>query len=704
MEHSPEPRTPVPQTDRGHGAANVVMPSADVPPDVVTLARAVAELSRLPLKADLYRRVGELVREAVGDAIVAVQSYDASTNKLEVRALVGVEGLLDGILGAMGGHPVGMTFPLHDDARAGLGSGRLLRLPGGIHNLALGVIPRSICQALEGLVDFSGVFAIGLTTGPDLLGSIGIVPRGRGIQPSSVLIETLARHAAVVLHRRQVVAAWRESDAHYRLLAEHATDVVWTADLSLRFTYVSSSVRSLLGFTPSEMVSLPLRQVLPPSSLALVRSVLAEEMAKERRGRLDTSSQRVLELEALRKDGSPLWVAIRTEFVRDPDGNPVGILGTTNDITDLKRREQERRSLDACAARAKRARCLVSLAGAIGGDLREALSGTGENSGGAVARVLAFAETLVGCAGADGLPRERLDLSALVEDALPLIRRRIPVTTGLSHDATVGLPPVCAHPTALRDALAALAAALWAAVGGDGASIEVRTGMLDVDAAGLARIHLTESLAPGAHVYVDLGLSGSGIADLPDEDAVDRLIDGCGVETTQALVVLLEHGGALQATRDTAERLTLRLLLPFAEDQAGSAMHGWPAGAAGEPVWQLRGTVLVADADAGARWLAQSALESTGMKVVAADSTAAAVKALRENDEVVAIILDGGLPPAGGAAAVPELLGARPGVPVVYCSGFGEETPASMEGIAGLVQKPFLPKILIRAIREQMRR
>ena len=42
----------------------------------------------------MYRRIGELVREAIGDAVVAVQSYDEADGKLTMRALVGVEGIL----------------------------------------------------------------------------------------------------------------------------------------------------------------------------------------------------------------------------------------------------------------------------------------------------------------------------------------------------------------------------------------------------------------------------------------------------------------------------------------------------------------------------------------------------------------------------------------------------------------------------------
>ncbi|HPT99428.1 MAG TPA: PAS domain S-box protein [Armatimonadota bacterium] len=692
LEPTSPTRHPAPEGD-----AVAVRHPADTPPELAFLARAVTELSLLPLKADVYRRIGELVREAIGNAVVAVQSYDEADGKLTMRALVGVEGLLDGFLSVMGGHPIGMSFPIHDEARAGLGSGRLIQLSGGIHSLALGVVPRSICHALERLTRLSGTFVIGLCAGSKLVGSVGIIARSKPPVPNSSVIEALARHAALIIHHRQVAAAWQESEARYRLLTEHAADVVWMTDLRLRFTYVSSSVRHLLGYTPGEIMAMPLPQILAPGSLSLVRGILAEEMAREWRTPHDPAYHRVVELEAKRKDGSSLWISVRAEFVRDPEGSPIGILGTTRDVTELRLREEERHLVEARASRCKKVRCLRGMARAIGREI-EALP-TGPDT--PTEPILAYAQTLLGYTSEDKDSREQIDIPSLIEEVLPLIRERVSCSTQLHHARTERLPPVTGHPALLRDALATLAAGLLAAFPAGDTGLQVWSGTRAVDALDLAHFILSESLLPGTHACVEFSVHAPETTTLSADDLFDRLLGNYGtpaIRVANALCILLDHGGALQASLEENGRLSLSLLLPFGLHKREDATEEHPFEAEA-PDWSCPSTVLIVDADAGTRWLAQSALEEAGIAALSVDSVAAAVKALRRDTNIAVVLLDSAIAPSGGITAIPELLRARPGVPIVYCSGFGEPAPSETDGIAGLIQKPFLPKVLVRTVR-----
>ena len=167
--------------------------------------------------------------------------------------------------------------------------------------------------------------------------------RGRIFCDPEGRIEYISGVTFDITKHKEAEAALRESEKRYRLLAENVSDVIWTADLNLRLTYISPSVKLLRGFTPEEVLSQGLEDILTPDSLKLARKTFAEGMALEKRSP-EPGKSWDLELEQYRKDGSTVWTEVRASFLRDESGRPVGILGISRDISRRKEAEEALRA------------------------------------------------------------------------------------------------------------------------------------------------------------------------------------------------------------------------------------------------------------------------------------------------------------------------------------------------------------------------
>lgn len=123
----------------------------------------------------------------------------------------------------------------------------------------------------------------------------------------------------------------RDSEKHYRLLADNIFDVIWMIDLdTLRFLYTSPSIERVTGYTDKEMTGRLLWDVLTPSSMELANREMNNEMAADKTG---DAKPRIVELEYFHKDGSTVWTEVSTRFVRDIERHPIAVIGVARDIT-----------------------------------------------------------------------------------------------------------------------------------------------------------------------------------------------------------------------------------------------------------------------------------------------------------------------------------------------------------------------------------
>lgn len=189
---------------------------------------------------------------------------------------------------------------------------------------------------------------------------------------TSDLQNTVGRLRAEINEREKVEQALRRSEdelrcseARFRLIAENATDMVLTGTIGniqdwlaapapnrsplhadnfldqWRFTFVSPSVKRILGYNIDEAIRLKPNDMLTDASLATFRETLAAEFEMERNEESDPFRQQIVELTHLTKDGQQLDCEVTLGLLRDDDGNVAGVVGSVRDITPRKDLERE---------------------------------------------------------------------------------------------------------------------------------------------------------------------------------------------------------------------------------------------------------------------------------------------------------------------------------------------------------------------------
>jgi diguanylate cyclase (GGDEF)-like protein/PAS domain S-box-containing protein len=153
------------------------------------------------------------------------------------------------------------------------------------------------------------------------------------------LLEKLALNLSFALDnfqreeaRRDAENALRESETRFRDFAHAAGEYVWETDLESRFTYVSSRVQSVWGYSDQELIGRKPSEFMPPGEAERVTEWLRQNMAPDR-------SFRDLEHMIVTRNGETRWLLNNAVGIFRTPSEQTGWRGTGRDVTDRKSAE-----------------------------------------------------------------------------------------------------------------------------------------------------------------------------------------------------------------------------------------------------------------------------------------------------------------------------------------------------------------------------
>ncbi|MCD6361992.1 MAG: PAS domain S-box protein [Armatimonadetes bacterium] len=135
------------------------------------------------------------------------------------------------------------------------------------------------------------------------------------------------RIARDVTARRHAADRVAQSERRYRELAEGASDIIYTHDLSGAFLYVNRRAVELFGYSHQEFAHLLFWDLVAPESATQARSYIDDLIAGREADQV--------ELRMLCRDDSVIVIQLSASVMRR-NGEPVGIHGIARDITAEK--------------------------------------------------------------------------------------------------------------------------------------------------------------------------------------------------------------------------------------------------------------------------------------------------------------------------------------------------------------------------------
>ncbi|HEX8843853.1 MAG TPA: response regulator [Pyrinomonadaceae bacterium] len=516
----------------------------------------------------------------------------------------------------------------------------------------------------------------------------------------------LITKVARLIERKRAEEELSKSEERYRDMVENAHDIIYSHDLEGNYTSMNKAGERITGYTLEEALRLNLSQTVAPEYLEKAQQMLDRKLAGE--------NVTAYDLVIVTKDRRRVAVEVNTRIILE-NGRPVGVQGIARDVTKRKHLEEQLRQ-------SQKMEAVGRLAGGIAHDFNNLLTAitgysdltlkrlraedplrrnveeikkAGDRAASLTRQLLAFSRKQV-------LQPKVLDLNAVVSDMEKMLGRLIGEDIELQTALSSELGSVRADPGQIEQVLLNLAVNARDAMP-HGGNLIIETENVSLNE-GYTTRHI--AVKPGAYVMLAVSDTGCGM----NEETQSRIFEpffttkevgkGTGLGLSTVYGIVKQSGGNIWVYSEVGVGTAFKIYLPRVEE---AAQEYKPGHEVKEP---LDGTeiILLAEDDERVRNLVREVLEGYGYRVLEAEAGGAALSvAERHGGPIHLLLTDVVMPKMSGRELADRLVQSRPGMKVLYMSGYTDESIVHhgvLDAGTPFIQKPFEPEALARKVRE----
>ena len=576
-----------------------------------------------------------------------------------------------------------------------------------------GVLQASIWRSFEhaGWVVFEVVFLI-IAIRKSLSEMLLVAERQAKLEELNETIEQTVAERTVELTREN--AERRKSQAQLAQAQQMARLGSWEWDIIENKVSWSEETRRLYGYGPEDS-GLSMETSLErihPEDVQRVKDIMAESL---RTHQPFTCDHRIV-----LPDGSQKNMSGRGEIVVNESGEPVKMIGTVQDVTDLKQAEQALRRSEDRLLQSQKMEAVGRLAGGVAHDFNNILTvisgycamsiqtlgktsplqkniteiqNAAERAASLTRQLLAFSRKQV-------LQPRVLQLNDVVQNMETMLRRLIGEDIELSTVFDPSTGRVKADPGQLEQVIMNLAVNARDAMP-RGGKLTISTSNVVIDQKLKFR---NRHLSAGEYVLLAITDNGIGMTEEVKAHLFEPFFTtkglgkGTGLGLATCYGIISQSGGDIHVYSELNSGTTFKIYLPRTDslpEQAATAdASDMPTGAE---------SILIVEDDPAVRRLAVVILRNCGYKIQESNNAFEALEAIRRNPRFDLVLTDVIMPQMSGKELSDKIRIQYPQIKILLMSGYTDDALAHHgvldEGLLFL-EKPFSPIKLARKVRE----